>query len=670
MNEAYKFDDPVAKKLCLDLEVATFSAASGSAIREQESRLPVLEPIPVAMRGDFVDTAEILDRKTCEPLPALPLAAELSFYSQYSWCLNAFPTLSEVVDHLARELNKLDQMSNEAWEGWQRSEVITNIFLLSCAITDTIDDYLLGNIYDFSRISKVLPFAGAGTRALKKLFDGADRLRAASFSRLLRWRQTWATAATEFLKHSFIAGDLNGARLLEQRNCLTSLLPPKFSQSLWKCRPKIPAFFRSRDFAPQDCIELGKKFVAIFPERERPAIVIGLRTAGSYLAPLLCAYLRDRQQDTDWIAVRPRKGLALWELEALRQAARKKSRALIVDESIHSGQTLAQTVELLRQAGFSDEDIVVLNPVEPAFPRWRSSQTFESLRKINIITLEPEERYKQRLLDSNAVQGLFNEYFKARGYAASRIVAIHNPKIKELNQKWQTEAPERVDVRLKRVYEVHLSRASGDDEVRYVLAKSVGCGWLGYHAFIAGQKLGDFVPPMVGLRDGILYTEWISETEHSQPLTQNREEFISSIVSYVTARARSLRLSNDPTPDLATEGRHKGFEILASSLSRAYGSRIVAALKRPRIQRQLSQQCEISVMTDSKMSPEEWLAVGSRFLKADFEHHCHGKNELGMTDPAFDLAGAIFHFGLSDEESAQFIHRYIRESGDAGVEER
>ena len=157
MNEAYKFDDPVAKKLCLDLEVATLSAASGSAIREQESRLPVLEPIPVAMRGDFVDTAEILDRKTCEPLPALPLAAELSFYSQYSWCLNAFPTLSEVADHLARELNKLDQMSNEAWEGWQRSEVITNIFLLSCAITDTIDDYLLGNIYDFSRISKVLP---------------------------------------------------------------------------------------------------------------------------------------------------------------------------------------------------------------------------------------------------------------------------------------------------------------------------------------------------------------------------------------------------------------------------------------------------------------------------------------------------------------------------------
>src|SRR5713101_2296084 len=223
MNEACKFDDPVAKKLCLDLEVATLSAAGGSAIREQESRLPVLEPIPAAMRDDFADTAEILDRKIREPLPAMPLAEELGFYSQYPWCLNAFPTVSEVVDHLALELGKLDHVSNEAWEGWQRSEVITNIFLLSCAITDTIDDHLLGSTYDFSKMSKVLPFAGTGTRALKKLFDGADRLRALSLSRLLRWRQAWATAVTEFLKHSFIAADLNGARLLEQRNRLTSL---------------------------------------------------------------------------------------------------------------------------------------------------------------------------------------------------------------------------------------------------------------------------------------------------------------------------------------------------------------------------------------------------------------------------------------------------------------
>ncbi|HTC93256.1 MAG TPA: HAD hydrolase family protein [Terriglobales bacterium] len=565
----------------------------------------------------------------------------------------------------------------QAPQGWQASEVINNIFLLSCAITDTVDDYLLGDTYDFSKIGKILPFAGFGVRIAAKLLDGKARLRAASLSRLLRWRQTWGAAITEFLKYSLVAAVRERDVLLQQRDLLTSLLPSQFPGPLWYRRPKIPAFFRSRDFAPPDCLELGEKLFAAFPDRERPAIVIGLRTAGSFLAPLLCAYLSDRLQETDWVAIRPRKALAPWEQAALGRAAQKKARALIIDESIHSGQTLAQAVNLLRQTGFADEDIVVLNPVEPAFPRWRNSHVFQSLAKVNIITLEPPERHKQQLLDSRAVEGRLEEYFKARGYVSTRIAVNEgpgsdpDPNIKELNLKWQRESPERVDVRLKRIYEVHLRDAAGKSEVRYVLAKSVGWGWLGYHAFIAGQKLEDRIPPVLGLRDGILYSEWIPEREDSQTFAQDHAGVIATVASYVAARTRNLTFINNPTPDLAREGRHKGFEILASTLCRAYSSRIVAALKRSHIQQQLSQQdCPVFVMTDSKMSPEEWISVGTRLMKADFEHHSQGKNELGMTDPAYDLADAIFHFGFSQEESAQLVQTYVKESGDINVEDR
>jgi hypothetical protein len=58
--------------------------------------------------------------------------------------------------------------------------------------------------------------------------------------------------------------------------------------------------------------------------------------------------------------------------------------------------------------------------------------------------------------------------------------------------------------RLKRIFEVHLETPQGRKEIRYVLAKSVGWGWLGYHAFLAGHRLSGFVPPILGLRDGIL----------------------------------------------------------------------------------------------------------------------------------------------------------------------
>ena len=600
-----------------------------------------------------------------KPLPGAPTALEASFYAQYPWCLNAFPTIREVVHYLSEELDKLDRVG----EGWQQSEVATNVFLLSCAITDAVDDYLAGNKYDFSKIGQLLPWARPGVQAVETLFDVAGRLRSAWLFRLHRWRGLWAAAVTEFLRYSLIATAPDRAILLRQRDQLTRLLPADFPGRLWNHRPKIPAFFRSRDFAPFDCLELGRKFVAAFPEPARPAMVMGLRTAGSFLAPLLCAYLSTELGDTDWVAVRPRKGLAPWEREALRQAARKKARLLIVDESIHSGETVAKAVHLLRQAGFSDENIVMLNPAEPAFPDWKNSPTLQALPKIKVFTLEPAERYKQKLLESAAVATRLNEYFKARGYVRAWVAP--NPKTDELNLRWQGQPPERVDVRLKRVYEIHLKDAAGTTEVRYVLGKSVGCGWLGYHAFRAGEQLAQFVPPILGLRDGILYTEWFPGRRDSALLDPDRQTWTKSLAAYVAARARSLSLGTDPTPDLAREGRHKGSEILANVLSRAYSSRIASALKRRRIQYELSQQqYPMPILTDSKMSPQEWVIGDSRLLKTDFEHHGQGKNELGMTDPAYDLADAILHFRLSEKESAQLIHHYVQESGDTHVEKR
>jgi len=110
---------------------------------------------------------------------------------------------------------------------------------------------------------------------------------------------------------------------------------------------------------------------------------------------------------------------------------------------------------------------------------------------------------------------------------------------------------------------------------------------------------------------------------------------------------------------------------LASTLNRSFDSRIASSLNRSWLRRRLSsERCPTPTMTDSKMSPEEWITASSGLMKADFEHHGQGKNELGMADPAYDLADAILHFGLSTNESAQLVGSYIHNSGDVGVEER
>ena len=611
---------------------------------------------------DLAHLSDVAAHAGSKPYVIRPAATETNFYQPYSWVVNAFPTIREVLVHLSEELNKLERV-----EGWQQREVITNIFLLACSVTDTIDDYLAGNTYDFSKVSWAFPFATFGVRVFKGLFAGVRRLREWRLSQLQTWSEAWRMAVTDFLQSAMV-GEPERAVLLQQRARLSSLLAPKFPQGLWNTRPRVPAFFRSRDFAPLDCLELGRKFVDRFPDCKRRVLVLGLRTAGSFLAPLLCAYLRTLFPAVDWMAVRPKKGLALCEKAVLRQATRRRARVLVIDESIHSGQTLVSAISLLRQAGFEDEDIVVLNPAEPAFPHWKDAQAFQSLPRIHMITLEPCERHKQRLLDSSQAEAQITEYFRAQGYESIRLSA--SPEIETMNAAWRTVAPERVDIRLKRVYEVHLRSASGGSEVRHVLAKSVGWGWLGYHAFQAGQALAEFVPSILGLREGILYTEWLPQQQDPLAAPAIRKAVIETLAAYAATRTRKLQFGCDPTADLVQEGRHKGLEMLATALSRAYGSRIAAAAMRHRIQKKLAQNCSLSVLTDSKMAVEEWIQGGSKLLKTDFEHHGQGKNELGMTDPAYDLADAIFHFGFSREEARQLVHQYVIQSGDVEVGKR
>jgi hydroxymethylpyrimidine pyrophosphatase-like HAD family hydrolase len=146
---------------------------------------------------------------------------------------------------------------------------------------------------------------------------------------------------------------------------------------------------------------------------------------------------------------------------------------------------------------------------------------------------------------------------------------------------------------------------------------------------------------------------------------------IESLARYIATRAQKMRLNSDPTPEVAHEGRHKGLDLLTNSLCRAFSSRVARSVMRIKLQEELSSQNNFApVMTDSKMTIEKWLRAGNKLLKSDFEHHCFGKNELSITDPAFDLASAIFHFQLSEAEASQLIRTYIKDSGDRNLNER
>jgi len=595
------------------------------------------------------------------PLQRELVDAEVGFYGECAWALDALPTTNQVVVRLRAELERLARV-----DGWQRAEVTTNVFLLSSALSDTVDDYLLRPSYDFAQLA-VLPLAGPGIRAAGTVLGAWRALRASRLRRLRAWRRGWDDAVVAFLTH-VVSRTPDAAALERARHILISRLPDRLPHALAGRYPRIPAAFRTQDLTHLDLVRLGAKLVEAFPDRGRSIVVVGVRTAGSYFAPVLRAWLAaEGYTAVDGVTIRPKKGIAPWESHALRRGASRDALAILLDEPVNTGHTLSKAVGVLRAAGFSADRIVALVPIHPTRRNWSSGHDGLPLARIRVIDLPPEQWDKHARLEPSAVQTRVTEYFERRKYAAAEIVP--SAAAERFNAELASRSDEKFHTRLKRVYEVRLTDELGAHETHYVLAKSVGWGWLGYHAFLAAERLTPFVPPLLGLRDGILYTEWLPQDDAAP--WPPREQVVDGAAAYVAARVRALRLAPCGAGELAAGSGRKGLELLAGILSRAWGGKPLAALKRPRIQRELQRLAPpCPTLIDGKMRRAEWIVGPTSLLKTDFEHHGQGKTELNLADPAYDLADTILHLRLSPAEERRLVDHYAERCHDRGVEER
>jgi hypothetical protein len=612
--------------------------------------------------GNSIDQSN-LSASAQEPLAAQLLPAERDFYAGYKWALNAYPTVENVILYLRQELSRLDPCEAE----WQLSERMLNVFMLACALTNEVGDYLVGTRYDFSKVARI-PLSGLALGTFDRLHGYVRKGREWRLRQLNAWNHSWLAQLDELLQ-IFVAGTVrNSETLRSAASQLAELLDTKLPGGLRSRRLRNPGFFHVRDLTHFDILKLGEKFVAAFPDRAQPIVLVGLRTAGSYFNPLLRAYLKvNGYKDVDTFTMRPRSAVGWREKAHIAKCAKAGRLAVILDEPPCSGGSTAGIAKILYKAGFAKAKVVALFPVLYLYQDWRKGWGNLLDSGTRALTVEPEEWHKKELLQPQAAQNVIETYFTARGYvsAALRMSAA----AETFNAQLQLSSEEKMHTRLKRVYEVQLQKRSGQTETRYVLAKSVGWGWLGYRAYILGERLSQFVPPILGLRNGILYTEWLPQTTAvaGQPLNGHS----ATLASYVASRVRSVGLTDDPSADLIRDNQHKGYEELASLLGHAYGSSPASALKRPRIQQWFAQNaCPAPTLIDARMRPLEWIGGPSSLLKTDFEHHAMGKRELEMVDPAFDLAEAILHFKLSQVEERKLIDRYVEESGDTHVADR
>lgn len=594
-----------------------------------------------------------------------PPPEQLAFYEQYSWALNAFPKVTELFDRLREEVEALDCIGPE----WQRQERAVNVWLLGCAVSDVADDFLLGARYDFSRAADVFAPARMVLGPLNRISGWVSRWRAAGLGSLVRWRDHWECLLGAYLTAFAAGADWSALKkAARELSATAAAASSRLPASLLAARPRIPAAFRSQDLTHWDAWRLGGMLAEAYPERQRPWLVVGLRTAGSYFAPLLGGYLRAQgYREVSCVTLRPKLGTGSRERKLLDEGVRRGAMAVMIDEPVFSASTVAKGLACLARAGFAASDVVALFPVHPQRRQWQTGPASLALARIRVLALEPEQWHKHQLLEPEAVRERLLEFLRPQGVVAVELGA--GPAAQRAAETLAASLEPGFHCRLKRVYQVRVRYQNGASEERLILAKSAGWGWLGYHAFLAGTRLRAHVPPLLGVRDGILYSEWVDRNGFGQP--HGSQPAVEILASYVVRRVQTLRLGADPTADLVRAGQHRGAEELAGILSGAYSSKLAAALVRPRIERKLQAlRCDFATLNDAKMRPQEWLHHNGRLLKADFEHHGMGKHQLNVTDPAYDLAEAILHWELSEEQEETLLRLYSEGVGDTRIRER
>ena len=585
--------------------------------------------------------------------------AEERFYALYSWCLNPILSVRELRDRLSEELGRFAALDSF----WQREESLINLYLFVCAIGCSVDDFVARAPWRLSTVSRRFPALRLVVAGLERGLNAPDRLRRRLAERaLIRWRRAWDRSVDGVC--DLLIGGLPpaGVRWEELRACLEALMKVQLPAKALEEKMRLPEAFRHQDFTHHDVIALARKLARTLPDRESPVVIVGVRTAGAYFAPLVRALLSiEGCTRVSWITVRPRLGLSRWEAQELRRLGQSLARVVVVDDYPNTGSTVRLTLELLARFGVRPDRITVAVPRHPARPEWTLPAVPGGAA---LVTLEPAELHKARLLEPASMELLLREY---AGWA-EEVGVQESGRVKTINAELNRHFGDGFQVRLKRVFELRSHVTDDEATVQRVFAKSVGWGWLGYHAYVMGARLAGSVPRLIGLRNGLLLTEWLDEG-NACPTGDVPDHVLDAIARYTARRVQQLPLPKDPCFD-TPEYRWTGWDELVSVLRGVYGP-YVGRLKGPVLRRRLRDFLSpVPTVLDGRLRPEDWIETPSGIFKTDFEQHSFGGADLDMVDPAWDLAGAACEFGLPESAVERLVEVYARETGDRAISGR
>lgn len=415
-----------------------------------------------------------------------------------------------------------------------------------------------------------------------------------------------------------------------------------------------PACFHAFDLDVADVRSLTAEFARTRPERSRPLLVAGVRTSGSYLAPLCAALLRSEgYTDVRVLTLRPQHQLGRAGRSLVRRLAGRHGLALLLDDPPGSGRSVARAADQLVTCGLPRESIVLLLPLfgdRESLPRL--------LDEYPSVLLPSDQWAINAKLASEAVRRTLERLAPA----GVRITAVEPESLED--RQW------------RRGHERRLFTTSlvddGGTRTMSVLVEGVGIGYFGEHALTVARALQDDVPEVFGLEGGCLFRAWLPEqTRSCPPGGVPPDDLVAAVASYVATRRQRLRVPQDRTIGLA--GEEPAWEVVSRILSRTFGrcalpsrlllldalARRILAVRRPSI-------------VDGTTALSNWFhdeRRPGRYMKVDFAKRSFWNLGLTCYDPVFDLVGAALS-SPSDATGDALRSRYSTLTGDTIDEER
>lgn len=528
-------------------------------------------------------------------------------------------------------------------------------FLLAAGINQITEDYLHATVHPFDDAASLLRESRSrGFRLAGSVAGGtgwtlrASRAAQPGERRARAWQRQTA-ALVDRLAAAALAPDGAPAELLDR--CLQLVREiPSLPRGLRRAAVRLPACFHDFDQRPEDLEDLAQRFADRWTDRDSSLLVAGVRTSGSYLAPLIAAALRARgYRRVRTMTIRPGQPLLAHERALVRSVVRARGQVLLTDDPPVTGSSLVAAAAQLERLGVARR-LVLLLAVEDELGRLPAAvASFDAVvladREWNI-----ETRLSAPYIRSGLAKLLEDE------------LELRSIEPLPLPGAARRRAHRRALFRVRGVHPVDGSARQLD-----VLAAGAGLGYLGAHQLMVARALSAFAPRVLGVEDGVLFREWLPGHRR---LRAGSDEFAAAAAAYVAARRQTLSVARDMS--MAMRGQRPVWEVVALMLARAFGpaAPVMRLVLVNRAVRRLLPVERPSVV-DGNMTREHWFTDDGdgRAVKVGLSDRSYGRLGLACFDASFDLAGAAV--SPPDEQlAAQVRGAWLAQTGEHVEPER